>query len=239
MSAARPRNGQNRWPAFGRPRGRPGARPGARSAKAIQSSAARPHVLERGFTLLELTVALVMLALIAALLFGSLSFAGRSWDGGETKATQLNEMRQTEEYLRGQFSSEFPLRARKINEFPLHFTGERDEILGHLRPANEPLADRLECRFQRPSRRSQFFGERHGQRHAVARRPARGGRPHVLEQPSSRRFHFVDGQRHSGGGAAKRMRWTELPSPAKRVSHTSSAVKHRTGASHVVRQWKS
>jgi hypothetical protein len=65
---------------------------------------------------------------MSAVLFGSLSFAGRSWDGGETKATQLNEMRQTEEYMRGQFSSEFPLRARKINEFPLHFAGERDEI---------------------------------------------------------------------------------------------------------------
>ncbi len=29
------------------------------------------------------------------------------------------------------------------------------------------------------------------------------------------------------------MRWTELPSPLKRDSHTSSAVKHRIGASQV------
>jgi general secretion pathway protein J len=82
----------------------------------------------RGFTLVELTVALVLMALMAALMFGSLSFAGRSWDGGEGKATQVNEMRQTEEFLRGQLTSQFPLRARKIVEFPLRFAGERNEI---------------------------------------------------------------------------------------------------------------
>ena len=47
----------------------------------------------RGFTLLELTVALVLLALMAAMMFGSLSSPGRSWDGGEAKAVQVSEMR--------------------------------------------------------------------------------------------------------------------------------------------------
>jgi general secretion pathway protein J len=82
----------------------------------------------RGFTLLELTIALVLLALMAAMMFGSLSFAGRSWDGGEAKATQVNEMRQTEEYLRAQLASQFPLRAKKVAEFPLRFAGERNEM---------------------------------------------------------------------------------------------------------------
>jgi general secretion pathway protein J len=81
-----------------------------------------------GFTLVELTVALVLLSLIAAITFGSLSFAGRSWDGGENKATQVNEMRQSEEFLRGQLASQFPLRAKKALEFPLRFSGARDEI---------------------------------------------------------------------------------------------------------------
>ena len=82
----------------------------------------------RGFTLLELTIALVLFALMAAMMFGSLSFAGRSWDGGEAKATEVNEMRQTGEFLRAQLSSQFPLRARKVVGFPLRFAGERDEI---------------------------------------------------------------------------------------------------------------
>jgi general secretion pathway protein J len=62
------------------------------------------------------------------LMYGSLSFAGRSWDGGEAKAAQVGEMRQTEEFLRGQLTSEFPLRARKIVELPLQFTGDHDEL---------------------------------------------------------------------------------------------------------------
>ncbi len=82
----------------------------------------------RGFTLLELTIALVLFAMIAALMYGSLSFAGRSWDTGEAKAAQVSEMRQTEEFLRGQLTSEFPLRARKIVELPLQFSGNHDEL---------------------------------------------------------------------------------------------------------------
>ncbi len=82
----------------------------------------------RGFTLLELTIALVLMALMAAIMFGSLSFAGRSWDGGEAKAVEVNDMRQTEEFLRTQLTSEFPLRAKKVAEFPLRFAGERDEM---------------------------------------------------------------------------------------------------------------
>ena len=99
--------------------------PGHRRAALRAPRAAR---LARGFTLLELTIALVLLALMAAMMFGSLSFAGRSWDGGEAKATQVNEMRQTEEFLRAQLGAQFPLRARKVAEFPLWFTGERDEV---------------------------------------------------------------------------------------------------------------
>jgi len=82
----------------------------------------------RGFTLLELTIALVLMALMSAVMFGSLSFAGRSWDGGEAKAAQVSEMRQTETFLRSQLGSQFPLRARKVAEFPLYFVGAADEI---------------------------------------------------------------------------------------------------------------
>jgi len=81
-----------------------------------------------GFTLLELIVALLLFAMISGVMFGSLSLAGRSWDGGEAKAAQVAEMRQTEEYLRAQLTSEFPLRSRKVVEIPLMFAGDRDEM---------------------------------------------------------------------------------------------------------------
>jgi general secretion pathway protein J len=82
----------------------------------------------RGFTLVELIVALMLMALMASVLFGSLRLAGRSWDAGEAKAVQVAEMRQTQEFLRAQLSAQYPQRLRKVAEFPLLFAGERDEI---------------------------------------------------------------------------------------------------------------
>jgi len=82
----------------------------------------------RGFTLVELTVALVLMAAIAAVVFGSLSLAARSWDGGEAKAQEVSDMRAAQSYLRAQISAQYPQRVWKAEELPLMFAGERDEI---------------------------------------------------------------------------------------------------------------
>ncbi len=82
----------------------------------------------RGFTLLELSIALVLLALMAAVLYGALGFAGTSWDRGEAKVEATSSMRLAEEFLRAQLEGQHPLRMRKVPEFPLLFVGERDEI---------------------------------------------------------------------------------------------------------------
>ena len=81
-----------------------------------------------GFTLVELTIALVLMAGIAAVLFGSLSLAARSWDSGEAVAQQVSDMRATQSYLRTQISEAYPQRLRMAVEMPLLFAGERDEI---------------------------------------------------------------------------------------------------------------
>jgi len=39
-----------------------------------------------GFTLVELLIALTLLALISAVIFGALDLSGRSWDRGEVRA---------------------------------------------------------------------------------------------------------------------------------------------------------
>ncbi len=96
------------------------------SAAARAASVGAYHMA--GFTLLELIIALVLLALMASVMFGSLSMAARSWDGGEAKVEQVSAMRQTQEFLREQLSAEFPLRLNKVVELPLMFAGERDEI---------------------------------------------------------------------------------------------------------------
>lgn len=114
------------WP----PRRAGGTRTTELSAKHPRApgQALRASTCARGFSLLELTIALVLLALMSAVMFGSLSFAGRSWDGGEAKAAQVSEMRQTQQFLRAQLGSQYPLRARKVVEFPLFFAGTADEI---------------------------------------------------------------------------------------------------------------
>ena len=81
-----------------------------------------------GFTLVELTIALVLMAGIAAVLYGSLSLAARSWNGGEAVAQQVSDMRTTQSYLRAQIAEQYPQRLRKAVELPLLFAGERDEI---------------------------------------------------------------------------------------------------------------
>jgi general secretion pathway protein J len=81
-----------------------------------------------GFTLIELTVALVLLALLSAVLYGSLGLAGTSLDRGESKADATSGMRLAHAFLRSNLEEQHPLRMRKIAEFPLLFSGERDEL---------------------------------------------------------------------------------------------------------------
>jgi general secretion pathway protein J len=94
-------------------------------------SAARPTLdrcRQRGFTLLELTIALTLLALLSAVLFGSLRLAGRSTDSGEAKVESAASMRLAQDFLRSNLEAQHPLRMRKINEWPILFRGTRDEL---------------------------------------------------------------------------------------------------------------
>jgi general secretion pathway protein J len=88
----------------------------------------RPIVRAGGFTLIELTIALVLLALMSSVLFGSLRLAGRSTDAGEAKVEATSGMRLAQEYLRTQLAAQYPQRLHRIVEAPLLFAGERDEL---------------------------------------------------------------------------------------------------------------
>jgi len=81
-----------------------------------------------GFTLVELTIALVLLALLSAVLFGSLGFAGTTLDRGEAKVEGTSNMRLAQTFLRSNLEQQHPLRMRKIAEFPLLFAGDREEM---------------------------------------------------------------------------------------------------------------
>ena len=81
-----------------------------------------------GFTLLELLIALALLGLIGALLYGSLSLSANSWDRGEQKVEQVTDMRLTEEMLRQTLSAQHPLRFHKVVDQPLYFAGGTDSL---------------------------------------------------------------------------------------------------------------
>ena len=82
----------------------------------------------RGFTMVELMIALVLLALMSAVLFGSLNLAGRSSDAGAAKADASSGMRLAGDYLRTQLAAQHPQRMRKVQDFPLLFGGEGDQL---------------------------------------------------------------------------------------------------------------
>jgi general secretion pathway protein J len=82
----------------------------------------------RGFTMIELMIALVLMALMSAVLFGSLNLAGRSSDAGNAKAETSAGMRLAGDYLRTQLAAQHPQRMRKLQEFPLLFGGEADQL---------------------------------------------------------------------------------------------------------------
>lgn len=81
-----------------------------------------------GFTLLELIVALVLLAILSGVLFGAVRLAGRSTDGGDAKAAAFASMRLAQQFLRANLEAQHPLRMRKILDWPLLFSGTNDEM---------------------------------------------------------------------------------------------------------------
>jgi general secretion pathway protein J len=86
----------------------------------------RPRV--RGFTLVELLIALVLLALLSAVLYGALGFAATTLDRGEARVDATSGMRLAQAFLRGNLEEQHPLRMRKIVEWPLVFAGEQEEL---------------------------------------------------------------------------------------------------------------
>ena len=81
-----------------------------------------------GFTLVELVVALLLLAIMSAMLYGSLSLSAMSWDRGEAKADQNSDMRISASLLRQLLTSQHPLRFHKVVDQPLYFQGAHDTL---------------------------------------------------------------------------------------------------------------
>jgi general secretion pathway protein J len=81
-----------------------------------------------GFTLIELVVAMVILAAMLMLLYGGLSFASRGWDAGDATGRRMADRRIGENFLRRELSEMFPMRWKEPTILKFAFEGEKDHI---------------------------------------------------------------------------------------------------------------
>jgi len=83
---------------------------------------------QRGFTLLELLIALTLLGMMLVLLFGGLRLGMRSWDSVQQKVDSLNSVRSVEGFLRNELGRAYPYRWKTTTAPSFAFVGERNKI---------------------------------------------------------------------------------------------------------------
>jgi general secretion pathway protein J len=83
---------------------------------------------ERGFTLIELVVAMALLGTMMLLLYSGLSFSVRSWDAGDVNGRRTADRRIGENFLRRELSELFPMRWKEPTVVKFAFEGEKDHL---------------------------------------------------------------------------------------------------------------
>ena len=89
-----------------------------------------PRSREAGFTLIEIVVALVLLAIMMVLLYAALNFSVRSWDAGDAAGRRVVDRRIGENFLRREISELFPMRWKTptMPHLAFAFEGEKDHL---------------------------------------------------------------------------------------------------------------
>jgi general secretion pathway protein J len=89
-----------------------------------------------GFTLVEVVLAMVLLALMMMLLYGGLNFALRSWDAGDANGRRTADRRIGENFLRRELTETFPMRWKDPTTVKVAFAGETQSLrFASSRPA--------------------------------------------------------------------------------------------------------
>lgn len=83
---------------------------------------------EKGFTLLELLISIVILGIIIVILVGAMRLGFRSVDSGERKTESLERMRVSLSIIDSQIQSQIPLTYQEEEAENYYFTGERDSL---------------------------------------------------------------------------------------------------------------
>ena len=85
---------------------------------------------QRGFTLLELLIALALIGLMTVLLFGALRFSSKAWASTEERTERDAGIRLTYQYLVGRLEQARPVSAylESAGEQVFFFTGQEDAL---------------------------------------------------------------------------------------------------------------
>jgi general secretion pathway protein J len=81
-----------------------------------------------GFTLVEVVIAMALLAAIMAMLYSGLTFALRSWDAGDANGRRVADRRLGENFLRREMTEMFPMRWKDATVLKYAFEGEADRL---------------------------------------------------------------------------------------------------------------
>jgi len=81
-----------------------------------------------GFTLVEVVIAMALLATIMVLLYSGLSFALKSWDAGDANGRRVADRRLGENFLRREMTELFPMRWKDATAVKFAFEGEQDHL---------------------------------------------------------------------------------------------------------------
>ena len=81
-----------------------------------------------GFTLVEVVIAMALLAAIMAMLYSGLTFALRSWDAGDASGRRVADRRLGENFLRREMTEMFPMRWKDATTVKFAFEGEHDRL---------------------------------------------------------------------------------------------------------------
>jgi general secretion pathway protein J len=83
---------------------------------------------QRGFTLIELVVAMALLGAMMVLLYSGLTFSLRSWDAGDANGRLTADRRIGENFLRREISELFPMRWKDPMTLKFAFEGDAQHL---------------------------------------------------------------------------------------------------------------
>ena len=87
-----------------------------------------PRGRQKGFTLIELVVAMVLLGTMLVLLYSGLTFALRGWDAGDANGRRTADRRIGENFLRRELTELFPMRWKDAVALKFAFEGEERRL---------------------------------------------------------------------------------------------------------------